>query len=99
MSKHSTKINWLIFSALLLTPAMLALVGALGKIDGLAVGSPLVGGGIAGLLCGIQLAQRVGRTSATRLGLGFLFVGVFGCLSCFLGFFGCVLGGFTANGF
>ena len=90
----STKFNWLLFLGVLLAPAMFALGGSIGKIEGLAVGSPLVGGAIAGLLCGIQLAQRVGRTSATRLGLGLLFVGLFGCVSFILSFCGCLLGGY-----
>jgi len=68
---RSTKFNWLIFLGVLLAPAMFALWGSLGKIEGLAVGSPLVGGGLAGLLCGIYLGRRVGRTSAARLWLGF----------------------------
>lgn len=93
----SPKFNWLIFLGVLLAPAMLTLAGAAGKIEGLAVGTPLVGGAIAGLFCGIYLARRVGRTSAARLWLGFLFVGVFGCVSFSLGFFGCMLGGFQMN--
>jgi hypothetical protein len=94
---RSTKFNWLIFLGVLLAPAIFALGGALGKIDGLAVGSPLVGSGIAGLLCGIYLARRIGRTSSARVWLGFVFVGVFGCVSFVLSFFGCVLGGFKMN--
>lgn len=90
----SGKFNWLLFLGVLLAPAMLSLGGAIGKIDGLAVGTPLVGGAIAGLLCGIYLARRVGRTSASRLWLGFLFVGVFACVSFMLSFFGCLLGGY-----
>ncbi len=95
--ESSTKINWLIFFAVLLAPAVVALLGAMGKIEPLAVGSPLVGGGLAGIICGIMLGRRVGRTSAARVLLGILFVGVFGCVSFILSFFGCLMGGFQMN--
>ena len=95
--ESSTKINWLIFFAVLLAPAVVALLGAMGKVEPLAVGSPLVGGGLAGIVCGIMLGRRVGRTSAARVLLGILFVGVFGCVSFILSFFGCLLGGFQMN--
>ena len=89
--------NLLIFFAVLLAPAVLALLGALGKIEGLAVGSPLVGGGIAGIICGIMLARRVGRSTGSRIGLGILFVALFAFVSFTLSFFGCLLGGFQMN--
>ena len=95
--ESSSKINWLIFFAVLLAPTVFALLGAMGKIEGLAVGSPLVGGGLAGIICGIMLGRRVGRTSAARVWLGILFVGLFGCVSFILSFFGCLMGGFQMN--
>ena len=42
------RLNWLIVVALLTGPAVLALIGALLKLDGVATGSPLVGGLIGG---------------------------------------------------
>ncbi|NOS70924.1 MAG: hypothetical protein HOP33_13460 [Verrucomicrobia bacterium] len=96
-AESSTKINWLVFFAVLLAPTVVALLGAMGKIEPLAVGSPLVGGGLAGIVCGIMLGRRVGRTSAARVLLGILFIGVFGCVSFILSFFGCLLGGFQMN--
>lgn len=90
-------VNWWIFFAVLLTPAVLALLGSLQKIDGLAVASPLIGGPIAGIICGILLARRIGRTTSGRIGLGFLFVALMGFLSFVLGFTGCMVGGFTMN--
>jgi hypothetical protein len=90
-------VNWWIFFAILLAPAILALIGSLLKVDGLSVGSPLIGGAIAGIVCGILLARRVGRTTPTRIGLGFLFVALMGFLSFALGFTGCMVGGFKMN--
>ena len=55
------KFNWIVFLGVLLAPALLALLAALGKLEGLAVASPLIGGLAAGLFCGLYLARRVGR--------------------------------------
>ena len=89
--------NWWIFFAILLAPAVLALLGSLVKVEALSVASPLFGGPIAGIICGIRLARRVGRTTQTRIGLGFLFVVLLGFLSFALGFTGCMVGGFKMN--
>lgn len=89
--------NLLIFFAVLLAPAVLALLGALVKSEGLAVGSPLVGGGLAGIICGIMLARRFGRSTGSRFGFGILFVALFAVVSFTLSFFGCLLGGFQMN--
>src|SRR5262245_12891537 len=88
------KINWLVFFILLLAPAVLTLLAASAKVDGLAVGCPLVGGGIAGIVCGTMLARRVGRTSGSKILLGVVFAVLLGLLSFGLGFAGCMLGGF-----
>ena len=91
------RVNWWIFFAILLAPALLALVGSLLKLDDMSVGSPLIGGPIAGIICGILLARRFGRTVGVRVGLGFLFVALMGFLSFALGFTGCMVGGYTFN--
>ena len=90
-------VNWWIFFAILLAPAVLALLGSLLKVEALSVASPLFGGPIAGVICGILLARRIGRTTPTRIGLGFLFVVLLAFLSFALGFTGCMVGGFTIN--
>lgn len=97
-SELSTKFNWLIFLGVLFAPAVLTLVGELVGADGLAVIPALLGSVIVGPFCGIYLARHVGRTSAARLWLGCLFVGVFGCVSLTLSFIGCMLGGFNPSG-
>jgi hypothetical protein len=91
------RFNLLLFFAALLTPAVLALFAAMGQVEGLAIGIPLIGGGIAGIICGIMLARRVGRNQGARIGLGFLFSALFGVLSFALGFAGCMAGGFNTN--
>jgi hypothetical protein len=76
---------------------LVTLLGAMVGLEGLAVASPMVGGGIAGLICGIMLARCVGRTTGTQIALGFLFVLLFGFVSFALGFFGCMMGGFKLD--
>ena len=51
--------NWWIFFAILLAPAVLALLGSLVKVEALSVASPLFGGPIAGIICGIRLARYI----------------------------------------
>ena len=89
--------NWWLFFAILLLPAVLALISSLLKLESLSVAAPLFGGPIAGIICGILLARRIGRTTATRIGLGFSFIALFAFLSFVLGFVGCTVGGFTIN--
>jgi hypothetical protein len=91
------RLNWLIFFLVLLAPAALAFIGSITKVEGLAVAAPLVGGGIAGLICGIQLALRFGKTTGARVLLGCLFFALLGSLSLALGFAGCMVGGFKMD--
>jgi hypothetical protein len=91
------KINWLVFFILLLAPAVLTLFAASAKADGLAVGCPLFGGGMAGIACGTILARRVGRTLGGKVLLGVVFAALLGLLSFGLGFAGCMLGGFKLD--
>jgi hypothetical protein len=91
------KINWLVFFILLLAPAVLTLLAASAKLDGLAVGCPLVGGGMAGIACGTMVARRVGRTPGSKMFLGIVFAVLLGLLSFGLGFAGCMLGGFKMD--
>ena len=90
-------VNWFVFFSLLLAPGVVALLGSLAKLDGLSVASPLLGGPVAGIICGILLARRIGRTPQSRIGLGILFAALLGFLSFALGFGGCMVGGFKMN--
>ena len=91
------KTNWLLFFGLLLAPAVLALLAAKSKVDGLAIACPLVGGGIAGIVCGTMLARQVGRTHRNMILSGVLFAFLLGSLSFCLGFAGCMIGGFKMD--
>ncbi|MSU57497.1 MAG: hypothetical protein EXS35_04835 [Pedosphaera sp.] len=90
-------LNGWIFFPLLLAPPVIGLLGALARIEALAIGGPVFGGGLAGIVCGIMLARRVGRMPGMQVALAFLFVPLLGFVSFILGFFGCMLGGFQIN--
>lgn len=91
------RVNWLLVFPLLLAPAVLSLLAASAKSDGLAIGAALLGGGLAGIICGVHIARCVGKTSGARVLLGFVFCGVLGFLSFCLGFAGCMMGGFKMD--
>jgi hypothetical protein len=57
------RLNWLLLFLVLLAPAVLTFIGADAGVDGLAIAAPLLGGGIAGLACGVRLALPLGKTS------------------------------------
>jgi hypothetical protein len=88
----AARFNWLIVIALLTGPAMLALIGALLKLDGLATSSPLVGGLISGLFFGVTMARRFGKTILVKILLGLCCGAVFAGLTLGLGVTGCALG-------
>ena len=98
MSAPPTKFNWLLFITVLFAPAVLTLIGELAKERQLAVVAALLGSLAAGVFCGIHLARHVGRSSAAEFWLGWLFVGVFGCVSLILSFYGCMVGGSNPSG-
>jgi hypothetical protein len=89
--------NWLVFFSLLLAPAVLTLLAASAKADGLAVACSLIGGGLAGIACGTMLARQLGRTQGNKILLGVVFAVLFGSLSFGLGFAGCMVGGFKMD--
>ena len=88
------KMNWGIFFGVLLAPAVVSLLAATAKVDGLAKACPFVGGSLAGIACGTILARHVGRTYVGRILLGIVFAVLLGSLSFYLGYVGCALGGY-----
>lgn len=91
------KINWLIFFAVLLAPALLTTLTA-SSIQTLNESvSPtiaLLGGSAAGIVCGVLLGLRLGKTALARTGLGILFSVVMVIVCVMLCLFGCNLGGY-----
>ena len=91
------RVNWLLLLAFLIGPAALAFIGAIVKVDFIAVASPLLGGAIGGIICGVMLGRRFGRTTLSKVVLGISCAVVFGCLSLFIAFVGCATGGFQLD--
>lgn len=91
------RINWFLFLLVLLAPALFTVLGARSKSDGLAIGSALFGSLAAGIVCGVWVGLRFGRTTVWRFALGIVFTFVLGVLSLVLACFGCSLGGFNLN--
>src|SRR5215467_8036642 len=89
----AAKVNWLLVFALLLGPAVLALVGALLNLDTLAVACPFGGSIISGLIFGVIMARRFGKAILARVLLGICCAAIFGCLTLALACAGCALGG------
>ncbi|HEU5072403.1 MAG TPA: hypothetical protein VFV96_18535 [Verrucomicrobiae bacterium] len=91
------RINWFLFFAVLLAPPVLTLLTAMAGWQSFPVACPFVGGALAGLVCGIQLARRLGQTTNAVVLLSFAFFIVFGALSFALCFTGCLLGNYNFN--
>lgn len=95
----SPRFNWWLLLALLLAPAVLTALTVLvdGSSDGPAPGVASIGGLLGGIGCGVLLGRRFGRTTATRVLLGFIFAG--GCVmaSVAIAMFGCLASGYDLN--
>jgi hypothetical protein len=93
-----TRFNKLLFFSALLGPPILSMLSAmLADHSDAPVFVGLLGSVLGGLICGMVLGRHVGKTSAGRVGLSFLFVILFVVVSFFMNFFGCAMGGFNMN--
>lgn len=89
---------WLWFAVALFTPPVLtALAASLDHRGGAAPALGFLGGAAGGLVCGILLGCRVGKTGATKALLGVLFSGLFAVAVITLSFFGCMLGNYKLD--
>lgn len=92
------KINWFIFYAVLLAPALITMLTAMcfhAPNQGVSAAMGLFGGGAAGIACGIMLGLRLGKTLPTRIVLGILFSFVLVVVCITLCCFGCQAGGYN----
>lgn len=85
-----------VFFAVLLTPAVITMLVAMlapRERDDVPVGMGLIGGATAGIICGVMLGRRLGKTGTGRLLIGIfasLFMAVVAialcCGGCAIGF-------------
>jgi hypothetical protein len=91
------KMHWPLFLTALFVPTVITLLSAQLKSQDVAPAVAMIGGGISGILCGILLALRVGRTPESRLGLGFAFAIVLSIACVTMNCVGCLAGGYKFN--
>jgi hypothetical protein len=93
------KFNWIVFSLVLLSPIVgSCIAGALEPHNGdTAPTIALLGGGIAGIVGGTMLGNRIGKTTTTKILLGFLFIVVLATACIGASCFGCLASGYQFN--
>ena len=84
---------WFLFTLALLLPPILTFATAAAGLKEFPLACAFIGAGIAGLVCGVQLGRRFGKSTTYVVLLSILFVVVFGVLSFALCFVGCAAGG------
>jgi len=95
----SVKTRWPIFFGVLLAPVVLTIFAVLlGTKDGDA--PPAVAsfaGGAAGIVCGVILGRRLGKTTPMRIFLGVLFAVIMMVVCIGMSCFGCLTSGYRLN--
>ncbi len=94
-SSDRPKLNWPLFLTFLLSPALLTGLSASTGQKDLPVFMAVVGGGIAGIICGVMLGRRIGITPPTKVGLSILFSLIFMVVCVTASCFGCFAGGYN----
>ena len=87
-ASNNQEINWLVFFAVLLAPAVLTMLGMATGAFQLVMFATFIGSGWAGITCARMLARRFGWGAPLTTVLSL----VFGALSFILCFVGCVAG-------
>ncbi len=88
-TSKNQEINWLVFFAVLLAPAVLAMIGMATNLVSLVMLATFIGSGWAGITCARMLARRLAGNGGTRVLLVAVFSVVFAVLSFVLCFVGC----------
>lgn len=91
------KLHWPWFVAALLLPAVLTFGTAVAGMKDAPVACAFIGAGVSGLVCGILLGRRLGRTSAAVVILALVFICTFAVASFALCFGGCMAGNYQLD--
>jgi FtsH-binding integral membrane protein len=91
------KLHWPWFTAALLLPAILTYATTMSGSQDAPIACALFGAGLSGLVCGILLGRRIGKSPGAVVGLSILFIGIFAVASFALCFGGCIAGNYQLN--
>jgi hypothetical protein len=91
------KFRWGWFLLALFLPTLATIASVQFKSQDAAPAIAVIGGGISGIVCGVLLALRLGKSPEARVGLGFAFVIVMSVACVTMNCFGCLASGFKLN--
>ncbi len=93
------RFNWPVFCCVLLSPPLLTILAVrfLSKSSDAPLYLVLLGGGIAGIISGVILGRRVGKTPAARAVFAILLALVMIVVCISMSCFGCLVGGYHLN--
>jgi len=91
------RINWPVFFAAMFGPTIATILVVQTQLKDPPPVVAFFGGGISGIICGVLLGRRLGRTRQARILLSFLFVLVMGSACVIMNCFGCLASGYKLN--
>jgi len=91
------RINWPLFFLALFLPTVVVVLAVQAKAHDAPPIVALVGSGLSGLICGVLLGRRLGRTTPARVLLSLLFVLVMGAVALTMNCLGCLASGSNLN--
>jgi hypothetical protein len=98
-SAGSPRLNWFIFLVVALAPVFLTIitVQVVSRENEAAVVVASLGSGLSGIICGILLARRLGKTMRHKIALAIGFALLMGIACTAMSCFGCLASGFPVN--
>lgn len=91
------RLNWFIFLVAIFLPTIATVLAVQMKAKDLAPAVAMIGGGLSGIVGGVLLALRFGKTSGGRLAIGFGLAVVLSVACVTMNCFGCLASGYSLN--